>query len=142
MNNSKEVVWRRHYSVIPTNLSRIICFCSYPIPKGQLVRHRRPNLEYSLPRILKFLCKKRKRRGGSTLQQCKGQQQRSRLSTSLQCHSNQFVENFFPHISDIVGVDLLLTLLDHSLLPIVLCLFLSLSQNKVDIVQLSSVVEF
>ena len=51
-DNGKEVVCRRHYSVIPTNLS----------------------------------------------------------------------PNFFfpPHISDIVGVDLQLTLLDHSLLPIVL----------------------
>ena len=51
---------------------------------------------------------------------------KSRLYMSHECHSNQFVEFFFlffaflPHISDIVGVDLLLTLLDHSLRTIVL----------------------
>ena len=48
-------------------------------------------------------------------------QKYSHLSMSLQqCHSNQFVAHFFfclppsQSISDIVGVDLLLTLLDHS----------------------------
>ena len=46
-------------------------------------------------------------------------QKYSHLFTSFQCHSNQFVAHFFfclppsQSISDIVGVDLLLTLLDH-----------------------------
>ena len=69
-DNSKEVIFRRQYSLIQTNFSRILCFCLYPMPKGQAVHHRHPNLEYSLPRILKFLCKKRKKRGfhSSTMQ--------------------------------------------------------------------------